>query len=223
MSSEKRGWRSPLLVAGLAVLVFGGLASLFLIAPPGSRVYESRFSIALLVASVGVVVVVVAVWLLRPGSWYLGRLAALDQELSRLVGEPVQLFVGTTSFDGLDVAPEIATIRNGRRSIWRCAVGPRGVAIGRPGNVPRCVVVSDVSDEVTVEVGGPGGGPLAWRNEVTPQLLMRIVRPSGTLTITWDRLVSPSRGKSVRDVNEVAELVTQLTAVLGARSAEPPA
>lgn len=223
MSFETSSWRAPLLVAGLAVLVFGGLASFFLIAPPGSRVYESRFSLALLVATVGFVVVVLAVWFLRPGSRYLQRLAALHRELTRLVDEPAQLFVGTASFDGLDVAPEIATIRNGRLSIWQCAVGPHGVAIGRPGKVPQCVVVADVSDEVTVEVGGPGGGPLTWRNEVTPQLLMRIVKPSGALTITWDMLVSPSRGKSVRDVNEVAELVTQLTAVLAARSAEPPA
>ena len=194
-SSEKRGWRSPLLVAGLAVLVFGGLASFFLIAPPGSRVYESRFSLALFVATVGFVVVVLAVWFLRPGSRYLQRLAALDRELTRLVDEPARLFVGTASFDGLDVVPEIAKIKNGRLSIWQCAV----------------------------EVGGAGGGPLTWRNDVTPQLLMRIVRPSGTLAITWDMLVSPSRGKSMRDVNEVAELVTQLTAVLAARTAEPPA
>lgn len=223
MTSDKPGWRSPLIGAGLAILVFGCLGALFLALPPGSRFFEARLELASVSAAIGLFSAIVAVWFLRPGSSYLARLAALDQELMRLAGEPATLFVGTATFSNLSAVPEVSQIRNGRLSLWQCAVGPHGVAIGRPGKTSRCVLVADRDDPVKVEVGGPGGGPMKWRTEITPQLHMHIARPQGDVTITWDMLVSPSNARSVRDVGEVHELVAQLTAALSTRHIEPPA
>lgn len=222
MAPRSSDWRSPLVGAAVVLVALGGLSALIAAAPPGSRIYEERNVSATVIAAIGVVLAILLIWLLRPGSWYLRRRAALDRELARLVGEPTEVFVGTALFDNLPLVPELALIRHGRFSLWQCAVGPNGVAIGLSGRHPRCVVIAAGDSHVSFVVGGPGGGPLNWRTELTPQLRIRIIRPHGELTITMDMLVSPSRARSVRDVGEVNELVAQLTAALSAGLSETP-
>lgn len=207
------GWKPLILVSLLAIVIFGGLALLFLVAPEGTRAARFGAGGAILFAVLGLLCIVTLIVFLRPGSPMLVHAARNDQALKDLVGTPSILFAGTVDPSDRAIFDQVSSLPTSANPIVMIAVGPNGLALGQPGRTPRTSMLSNGESDIRFAVGGPGGGLLRWKSAEHPTLLITWETGLGELTLTVDSLVSPRAGTAVRDERDVRQLVAELTAL----------
>ncbi|MFN3708911.1 hypothetical protein [Microcella sp.] len=210
-------WRLFIKISGIAVTLFGGLAAISLVAPEGTLAGRWGVPGATAFIACGSVVIAIAYWLFRPGSQYLNRLADLEDQLRAVCGHESILFAGNIRPSDSELAERMTSLRFGRQAIWSIAVGPLGVAIGRPGKHPRVALLTGEGRDVSFSVGGPGGWPLRPRQREHPKLAIRVRAKEDNLVLAVAWLSDPDLPTSYRDEASIAQLAEQLTTVRESR------
>jgi hypothetical protein len=210
-------WRLFITISGIAVTLFGGLAAVSVLAPEGTLAGRWGAPGAIALIGSGLVVIAVAYWLFRPGSQYLNRLADLEDRLRAVCGDESILIAGNIRPSDAELAERMTSLRFGRHAIWSIAVGPLGVAIGRPGKHPRVALLTSEGRNVYFSVGEPGGWPLRPRQREHPKLAIRIRTHEDELVLAVAWLMDPDLPTSYRDEASIAQLAEQLTKVRASR------
>lgn len=212
-----------LLGVSAGVLAFCGVSvAFFLWGPLAPRFDDEREIIASSIAVVGLVTVIFMLVMLRPGSGYLKRFEALDHALNEVVGTPMVSFAcHVRSNPTADSAvPGLRRIRRRWPPVLMFAVGPNGVAVGRPGRTPRTLLLAAEGDDVRFERGEAGGlFPTLLPTDYTPQIKVVIRRDDEEFAVSLDGMIKEGVGVRVRDEAEVRELIASLSATWDSKAA----